>query len=67
MAAPDRYVYVNDDGKIMMVEENDGWSYMNNQERFECEVTLEHLKDNYGGRHYKAALDQLWEWFIGES
>jgi hypothetical protein len=62
MAATDRYVCFRD-GKIFLVEENDGWSYMSNPDRSEKQITLKLLKENYDEELYQSAIDHICNWF----
>ena len=44
----DRFVYVKDDGSIILHEENDGYQYMRHgPQAVECTVTFDELKHNY--------------------
>lgn len=56
----ERWVRVEDDGTIILHEENDGWTYLRRgAEETECVITLEELRKTYGLRHYEDALRQL--------
>lgn len=56
----ERWIRVEEDGTIILHEENDGWTFVRRgAEASERVVTLDYLKKTYSSHHYEEALRQL--------
>jgi hypothetical protein len=56
----DRWVFVQDDGTIILREENDGWQYLRHgPEAVDRVVTLDELRHGYSERLLRQAMDGL--------